>query len=114
MAEQTPNAEQLVQIDFRPPRQNWLQPDTKFRKGTYSYAGGEKSLRYLGLPNPRTWQPYDADWKLPPDWKQIILDGMKDRLGKFRSFRLFMDICVRCGACADKCHFYIGSREPAT
>ena len=27
---------------------------------------------------------------------------------KYRSFRLFMDICVRCGACADKCHFFIG------
>ena len=23
-----------------------------------------------------------------------------------------MDICVRCGACADKCHFYIGSGDP--
>ena len=31
---------------------------------------------------------------------------MKERLEKYRSFRLFMDICVRCGACADKCHFY--------
>ncbi len=65
-----------------------------------------KNLNYLGLPNPREWQPFDADWKLPPDWKQIILDGMKERLEKYRSFRLFMDICVRCGACADKCHFY--------
>jgi Fe-S oxidoreductase len=25
---------------------------------------------------------------------------------------MFMDICVRCGACADKCHFYIGSGDP--
>ena len=23
-----------------------------------------------------------------------------------------MDICVRCGACADKCHFFIGSGDP--
>jgi Fe-S oxidoreductase len=37
---------------------------------------------------------------------------MKERLDRFRSFRLFMDICVRCGACADKCHFYIGSGDP--
>ena len=37
---------------------------------------------------------------------------MRERLEKFRSFRLFMDICVRCGACADKCHFYIGSGDP--
>ena len=37
---------------------------------------------------------------------------MKERLEKYRSFRLFMDICVRCGACADKCHFFIGSGDP--
>ena len=23
-----------------------------------------------------------------------------------------MDICVRCGACADKCHFFIGGGDP--
>ena len=23
-----------------------------------------------------------------------------------------MDICVRCGACADKCHYFIGSGDP--
>ena len=76
------------------------------------YSAAAKNLTYLDLPNPRAWQPFDSDWKLPPDWKQIILNGMKERLGKYRSFRLFMDICVRCGACADKCHFYLGSADP--
>ena len=76
------------------------------------YSAAAKNLTYLGLPNPRAWQPFDSDWKLPPDWKRIILDGMKERLEKYRSFRLFMDICVRCGACADKCHFYLGSADP--
>ena len=23
-----------------------------------------------------------------------------------------MDICVRCGACADKCHFFLGTNDP--
>jgi len=40
------------------------------------------------------------------------LDGLRERLERFRSLRIFMDICVRCGACADKCHFYIGSGDP--
>ncbi|MFW6081933.1 MAG: sulfate reduction electron transfer complex DsrMKJOP subunit DsrK, partial [Desulfosalsimonas sp.] len=26
--------------------------------------------------------------------------------------KVFMDICVRCGACADKCHFFIGTGDP--
>ena len=112
MAEQAPKAEQLVQIDYRPPRRDWTDPHVEFRKGTFCYSALPKNVAYLGLPNPREWQPFDADWKLPADWKRIILEGMKDRLEKYRSFRLFMDICVRCGACADKCHFYLGSGDP--
>jgi Fe-S oxidoreductase len=112
MAEQSPKPEQLVQIDYGPPRSDWLKPAAEFRKGTFCYSAAPKNLRYLDLPNPREWQPSDSDWKLPANWKQIILEGMAERLRKFRSFRLFMDICVRCGACADKCQFYIGSGDP--
>jgi Fe-S oxidoreductase len=112
MAEQTPSAEQLVQIDYRPPEQDWMDPRVEFRKGTYCYSAAAKNLQSLGLPNPREWQPYGEDWKLPAGWKQVILDGMKERLERYRSFRVFMDICVRCGACSDKCHFYLGSGDP--
>lgn len=113
MAEHAPSPEELVQISFRPPKGNdWTDPHVDFRKGTYCYSAAAKNLKALGLPNPRDWQPFDQDWKLPPNWKQIILDGMRERLAKFRSFRLFMDVCVRCGACADKCHFYLGSGDP--
>ena len=83
-----------------------------FRPGTWSYSAAPKNLKYLGLPNPREWQPSDKDWQLPENWKEIILEGFRDRLKKYRSFQLFMDICVRCGACADKCHFFIGSGDP--
>jgi len=112
MAEETPNAEQLVQIDYSPPSTPWMETTPKFRRGTFCYSTVPKNLTYLGLPGAREWHPDEQDWKLPENWKQIILDGMKERLEKFRSFRLFMDICVRCGACADKCHFYIGSGDP--
>jgi Fe-S oxidoreductase len=112
MADQTPSPEQLIQVDYRPKGKSWLDPHVEFRKGTYCYSAAPKNLTYLGLPNPREWQPFNDDWKLPADWKDIILAGMKERLDRYRSFRLFMDICVRCGACADKCHFYLGSGDP--
>ena len=105
-------ADPKISIEPPLPSGNVLEARVEFRKGTYSHPAKPKDLTALGLPNPRDWQPEDADWKLPPDWKQIILDGMRERLEKYRSFRLFMDICVRCGACADKCHFYIGSGDP--
>src|SRR5664280_2512666 len=108
----TVKPEDLVQIDYTPPQGNWLEPIQELRRGTFCYSALAKNLQYLGLPNPREWQPMDQDWKLPENWKEIILAGMKERLEKYRSFRLFMDICVRCGACADKCHFYLGSGDP--
>jgi len=112
MAEHLPKPEELAHIDYRPPRKDWRDPRVEFRKGVFCYSAAPKNLEYLGLPNPRKWQPFDKDWKLPPNWKQIILEGMRERLEKYRSFRLFMDICVRCGACADKCHFFVGSGDP--
>ncbi|MFB3817767.1 MAG: sulfate reduction electron transfer complex DsrMKJOP subunit DsrK [Candidatus Methylomirabilales bacterium] len=111
MVEKTPRPDDLARVEYGP-RGDWREPAAAFRKGAYCYAAGPKHVEYLGLPNPRKWQPTEPDWKLPPDWQRIILDGMRERLEKFRSFRLFMDICVRCGACADKCHFYLGSGDP--
>jgi Fe-S oxidoreductase len=112
MAQKT--QEELAHIDYTPPRRDWLDPTVDFgaRKGTWSYPGAAKNLRYLGFPNPREWSPTDDDWKLPENWQQIIHDGFAERLSKYRSLRLFLDVCVRCGACADKCHFYLGSGDP--
>jgi len=112
MSDHAPKPEELVQISYRPPERDWMDPAVEFRRGTFCYSAAPRHLEYLGLPNARQWQPFEEDWKLPENWRQIILDGMKERLSRFRSFRLFMDICVRCGACADKCHFYIGSGDP--
>ncbi len=103
----------LMKIDLqKTPETGWLDTPTVFKDGTFSYPAAPKNLKYLGLANPREWSPTDADWKLPENWKEILYNGFKERLSKYRSFRLFMDICVRCGACADKCHFFIGSGDP--
>ncbi len=112
MSDELPKAEELARIDYTPPRKSWMDPTVEFRKGTYNYAAVPERLEYLGLPNPRKWQPTDEDWKLPDNWQQIILEGLRERLDKYRSLRVFMDICVRCGACADKCHYFIGSGDP--
>ena len=112
MSEELPKPEELIQVAFNPPKTNWMDAKADFRPGTWSYSGKPKALEYLDMPNPRDWSPDEEDWKLPEDWKEIILRGLKERIGKYRSLRLFMDICVRCGACADKCHFYIGSGDP--
>lgn len=112
MSEELPKPEKLLEIDYTPARKTWMEPTIEFRKGTYCYSAAPKHQEYLELPNPRAWRPPEQDWKLPANWKEIVLQGMKERLGKNRAFQLFLDICVRCGACADKCHFFIGSGDP--
>jgi Fe-S oxidoreductase len=102
----------LLKLDWRPPKLGWMDAPVDFRPGTFIYPGKAKNLRVLDLPNPRDWAVTDEDWKLPEGWQKIVLEGMADRLSKYRSFKLFMDTCVRCGACSDKCHFFIGSGDP--
>ena len=108
----TPKPNELIQIDHKPPKRWWMDTPVEFKPGTWSYPAKPKNLEILDMPNPREWSPADEDWKLPENWKEIVLEGFKDRLERFRSLKLFMDICVRCGACADKCHYFIGSGDP--
>ena len=108
MGEAVPKPEELARIQFKPHAGGWMDPAVPFRKGTWNYAAVPETLKYLDLPNPRKWMPPDEDWQLPDNWKEIVLEGLRDRLKKYRSLQIFMDICVRCGACADKCHFFPG------
>jgi len=107
-----PKPEELSKIDYATPKTGWMDTPVEMKEGMFCHGSKPKSLEIVGFPNPRDWRPADADWKLPADWKEILLKGIAERLEKYRSFRLFMDICVRCGACADKCHFFIGTGDP--
>jgi Fe-S oxidoreductase len=109
---ETPKPEELTKVDYNPPETEWTETPAEIKPGTYCYGSRPKYLEEVGFPYAREWQPTDEDWKLPENWKDLVLDGIKERLGNYRSFKLFMDICVRCGACADKCHFFIGSGDP--
>ena len=110
----TPKPAELAKIDHYPSpfEAGWMNKKVEIKTGVYSYGSKPKNLEYVGMPFPKEWNPTDEDWQLPENWKEIIEEGFKDRLDKFRSLKVFMDICVRCGACADKCHFFIGSGDP--
>jgi len=112
MAEKMKKPEELAQISYRPPARDWTDPAVEFVHGKYNYGATPDKAKYLEWPHVRKFQPTHDDWELPDNWQQIIFEGMRERLHKYRSFRIFMDVCVRCGACADKCHYYIGSGDP--
>src|SRR3989338_3506509 len=50
--------------------------------------------------------------ELVPDWENVAVKKLGDLLGKSRALRVFLDSCVKCGACTDKCHYYLGTSDP--
>jgi len=108
----TPKPEEILSRQHKPPATGWMDTPIDIRPGMYCYASNPKSVEYVGLPNARQWNPMEEDWLLPENWKEIVFDGLRERLERFRSFKVFLDICVRCGACADKCHYFIGTGDP--
>jgi Fe-S oxidoreductase len=77
----------------------------KYREGVMSHVrtfpASVPIQEFLGYPG-----------ELGEDWKERAIDKMGDLLGKYRSLKVFLDACVHCGACTDKCHYYLGTSDP--
>ena len=50
--------------------------------------------------------------ELVENWEAKAVEAMGDLLGKYKSLRVYLDSCVKCGACTDKCHYYLGTGDP--
>ncbi len=60
----------------------------------------ESDMKELGFPP-----------KLQEGWKEKALGTFKQLLDNNKALKDYMDICVRCGACTDKCQFFLGSGD---
>lgn len=65
------------------------------------YVASEPIQSALGFPG-----------ELVEDWEEKAIAKMGELLEKYRSLRVYMDTCVHCGACADKCHYFLGTHDP--
>jgi len=70
-------------------------------EGTVPYPAKPEHNEALGFPG-----------ELVDDWKNVALDKMQELRGKYRSFGVYLDSCVKCGACTDKCHYFLGTGDP--
>jgi Fe-S oxidoreductase len=50
--------------------------------------------------------------ELVDNWQEVAIQKMGELTGKYRSLQVFLDACVKCGACTDKCHYYLGTTDP--
>ena len=107
-----PKPEEMIASRASFPDKSWMDVKTEIKPGMYAYPAKVEIMEGLHMPHPHAWQPEDEDWNLPENWEEIIYKALKERLAKHRSLKIFMDTCVRCGACADKCHFFLGTNDP--
>lgn len=50
--------------------------------------------------------------ELPVDWRAKASNKLNDLTRTRRPLALYLDNCVRCGACADKCPVFLGTGDP--
>ena len=57
-------------------------------------------------------EPLGFPGELIEDWQPVAIAKLGELTGKYRSLQVFLDSCVKCGACTDKCHYYLGTADP--
>jgi [DsrC]-trisulfide reductase subunit K len=50
--------------------------------------------------------------ELVPDWEKVAVIKLGALVSQSRALQVFLDSCVKCGACTDKCHYYLGTSDP--
>ena len=46
------------------------------------------------------------------NWQEIAVEKLGELVESNRALRVFLDSCVKCGACTDKCHYFLGNGDP--
>ncbi len=61
---------------------------------------------------PDLQKPLGFPGELVPDWEKVAVTKLGELVSQSRALQVFLDSCVKCGACTDKCHYYLGTGDP--
>ena len=61
---------------------------------------------------PEIQQKIGFPGELIDNWQEVAIQKMGELVSKSRALRVFLDSCVKCGACTDKCHYFLGTADP--
>jgi Fe-S oxidoreductase len=53
----------------------------------------------------------EEQWRLTPEQKEMAIKAITSIAKGPRVMRTYMEMCMRCGTCAEQCPIYFGSRE---
>jgi len=65
------------------------------------YVAAPEFQKALGFPG-----------KLVKNWQEKAIAKLGDLVANSRALRVYLDTCVKCGACTDKCHYFLGTGDP--
>ena len=57
-------------------------------------------------------KPLGFPGELVPGWEKVAVTKLGELVSQSRALQVFLDSCVKCGACTDKCHYYLGTADP--
>ena len=57
-------------------------------------------------------EPLGFPGELVDNWEEKAVFRLGELVDGSRALRTFLDSCVKCGACTDKCHYYLGTNDP--
>ena len=75
-------------------------------------ARGSMSHSSPFVATPNHQQALGFPGELVEDWQDKAIEKFAELLGQSRALQVYMDSCVKCGACTDKCHYFLGSGDP--
>ncbi len=56
--------------------------------------------------------PLGFPGELVENWEDVAVKKLGQLVDESRALKVFLDSCVKCGACTDKCHYYLGTSDP--
>ncbi|MGE3246188.1 MAG: sulfate reduction electron transfer complex DsrMKJOP subunit DsrK [Beijerinckiaceae bacterium] len=96
-----------------PPKKNPLEPQSHgdpleipqlacgAMAGSKPFVAAPEHNKTLGFPG-----------ELVDNWKEKAVARLGELVDNSRGLRVFLDSCVKCGACTDKCHYFLGTGDP--
>jgi len=76
-----------------------LQPGAM--EASKPYIASDKINTAIGFPG-----------ELTEGWQDRAIGRMGELLKRYRSLKVYLESCVHCGACTDKCHYFLGTGDP--
>jgi len=91
--------------NFEVPKLTEFQEIPHVREGTMAHSqpfvAKSDFQEQLGFPG-----------ELVDNWEKAAVDKLGELVKGSRALQVFLDACVKCGACTDKCHYYLGTSDP--